>query len=110
MNEESELTTFQNRRGSSNIGLTFVNYQLVKALKTWVISEEESCSDHKIIKFCHDTEYDYNGHRYVVTEENLKMFDNNLSRFVAMKFRTGQENSVNLDRDLASQVKELNDI
>jgi hypothetical protein len=27
-----------------------------------------------------------------------------------MKFRTGQENSVNLDRDLASQVKELNDI
>jgi hypothetical protein len=116
MNEQSELTTFQNRIESSNIDLTVVNNQLVKALENWVISEEESCSDHKIIKFCfghniyHDTEYDYNGHRYIVTEENLKKFDNNLSRFVAMKFRTGQENSVNLDRDLASQVKELNDI
>ena len=27
-----------------------------------------------------------------------------------MKFRTGQEDSLNLDRDLASHVKELNDI
>ena len=27
-----------------------------------------------------------------------------------MKFRTGQEDSENLDRDLALQVKELNDI
>ena len=71
---------------------------------------------HNIIKFSighdtyHDTEYNHNGHRYVVTDENLKKFDNNLSRIVAMKFRTGQEDSLNLDRDLASQVKELNDI
>jgi len=33
MNEESELTTFQNRRGSSNIDLTIVNNQLLTALK-----------------------------------------------------------------------------
>jgi len=40
MNEESELVTFQNRRGSSNIDLTIVNNQLLTALKNWEISEE----------------------------------------------------------------------
>src|SRR5215510_10516139 len=69
MNNESDLTIFQNRRGSSNIDLTIVNNQLVKALKNWEVSEEEGCSDHNIIKFClgynmyHGTEYSYNGHR-----------------------------------------------
>jgi hypothetical protein len=33
MNEESELTTFQNRRGNSNIDLTIVNNELLTALK-----------------------------------------------------------------------------
>jgi hypothetical protein len=85
MNEESEQTTFQNRRGSSYIDLTIVNNHLINGLKNWEISKEGSCSDHNIIKlylrqnFFHDTEYKYNGHRYVVTEGNLKKFDNNLS-------------------------------
>ena len=48
MNEESEQTTLQNRRGSSNIDLIVVNNQLLKALKNWEISEEKSCSDHSI--------------------------------------------------------------
>jgi hypothetical protein len=92
-----------------------VNNLLLKALKNWEIREEESCSDHSIIKFdigqdnYHDTEY-YNGHRYVVTDETQKKFDNNLSRIVAMKFHTGQEESANLDRVLASQVKKTNHI
>jgi len=107
MNEESELTTFQNRRGSSNIDLTIVNNQLLTALKNWEISEEESYSDHNIIKFglgqdiYHDTVYDYNGHRYVVTDENLKKFDINLSRIVATMFSTGLEDSAYVDMDLA---------
>jgi len=50
-NEESERTTFHNRRGSSNIDLTIVKDQLLKALKNWEISEEDSCSDNSIIKF-----------------------------------------------------------
>jgi hypothetical protein len=85
-----------------------VNNQLLKALKNWGISEEESCSDHNIIKFgleqdtYHDTEYIHDGHKYEVTDQNLKKFDNNLSRIVVMKFRTGQEDTANLDRDLAS--------
>jgi hypothetical protein len=40
----------------------------------------------------------------------LKKFDNNFSRIVAMKFSAGHENSANPDKDLASQVKELNGI
>jgi hypothetical protein len=116
MNEESEQTTFQNRRGSSNIDLTIVNNHLLNALKNWEISEEESCSDHNLIKFdlrqnsFHDTEYKYNGHRYVGTEGNLKKFDNNLSRIVTTKFRMEQAESVHLDKDLATQAKEANDI
>jgi hypothetical protein len=92
------------------------NNLLLKALKNWEIREEESCSDHSIINFdigqdiYHDTEYYLNGHRYVVIDENLKKFDNNLSRIVAMNFRTGQEESANLDRVLASQVKKTNHI
>jgi len=115
INEESEQTTFQNRR-SSNIDLTIVNNQLLTTLKNWEIREEESCSDHNIIKFglgqdiYHDTVYDYNGHRYVVTDENLKQFDINLSRIVATMFSTVLEDSAYLDRDLALQVKKLDNI
>ena len=53
MNEESDQTTFQGRRGSSNIDVTIVNYQLLNALQNWEISEEEFCSDLNIIKFDH---------------------------------------------------------
>jgi hypothetical protein len=58
----------------------------------------------------HDNVYDYNGHRYVITDENLKEFDINLSRIVATMFSTGLEDSAYLNKDLASQVKKLNDI
>ena len=97
MNEESEQTTFKNRRGSSNIDLPVVNNQLLNELKNWQISAEKSCSDHNIIKFdlrkytYHKTEYSYTGSRYIVTDRNLKKFDSNLSLIVAMKFRTGKE-------------------
>ena len=76
MNEESDQTTFQSRRGSSNLDVTIVNNQLLNALQNWEISEEESCSDHYIIKFdlrqdtYRDTEYSYTGYRYVVTDGN----------------------------------------
>jgi len=93
-----------------------VNNPLLTALKNWEINEEESCSDHNIIKFSfgqdiyHNTVYDYNGHRYAATDENLKKFVINLIRIVATMFSTGLEDSAYLDRDLASQVKKLSDI
>ena len=116
MKEESEQTTFQNRRGSRNIDLATVNNQLLNALKNWEIREEDSFSDHNITKFdigqdtYHNTDYNYSGHRCVVTDGNLKKFDKHPSRIVAMKFHTGQEDSANLDSVLALQVKKANDI
>ena len=94
------------------VDLIVVNNQLLKALKKLKISEQESCSDHNIIKFSfgHDTEYNHNGHRYVVTDENLKKFDSNLRRIVVTNFLTGQEDSLNLDGDIRSKCKELKDI
>ena len=51
INEDSARTTFQNNRGSTNIDLTIANNQILAAIKDWEILEEESCSDHNIIKF-----------------------------------------------------------
>ena len=51
MNEESELTTFQSRTGSSNIDLTVVNNRMTSAFSGWEIRNEESCSDHNFISY-----------------------------------------------------------
>ena len=51
MNDESNFTAFESRNGKSNIDLTIVNNQLLSIVQDWKISEEESCSDHRIITF-----------------------------------------------------------
>ena len=50
MNEESNYTTFRSR-GTSNIDLTVINDQLVRTVVDWEICEQESCSDHSIIRY-----------------------------------------------------------
>ena len=50
MNEESEYTNFRSRRGTSNIDLTVISDQLPRKVVDWEISEQESCSDHSIIR------------------------------------------------------------
>jgi hypothetical protein len=50
INEDSERTTFQNSKNSSNIDITIVN-KMLATIKNWEISEDESCSDRKIITF-----------------------------------------------------------
>ena len=49
MNEESSYTTFRNHLGSSNIDLIIISSQLLNCLSGWVISDQESISDHSII-------------------------------------------------------------
>ena len=77
MNEESDRTSFQNARVKSNIDLTIVNSQIVQALTIWEIYEEDSCSDHSIIKFCiglhrkQDRQQHNYGIRYVINEQTL---------------------------------------
>ena len=117
MNEESEWTTFYTRRGSSNIDLTTVNDQLLKALKNWEICEEDSCSDHSIIKFhigqcsTHGRQHYNYGIRYVVNEQNLDRFDKNLIESVATKFQKDNVKDLpSLDNELATHAKETLDI
>jgi endonuclease/exonuclease/phosphatase family metal-dependent hydrolase len=75
MNKESEQTTFQSRRGRSNIDLTIVNNQLLKKFNDWKISEDESCSDHNIIKVKivhennHAPQHNHTGTRYIIKEQ-----------------------------------------
>jgi len=72
MNEESERITFQSRRGSSNIDLTVINNRLLQNFHDWEIIEDESCSDHNIIKcnLGHETkqvtQQNHNGLRYTI--------------------------------------------
>ena len=51
MKEKIPLTTFLNNRGSSNIDLTIISNQLLRAVEHWEVSGQESCSDHSNIKF-----------------------------------------------------------
>jgi len=75
MNEESERTTFQSRRRSSNIDLTVINNRLLQNFHDWEISEDESCSDHNIIKFKlgHEikqvTQRNHHGLRHIIQEK-----------------------------------------
>jgi hypothetical protein len=51
MNEISELYTSNNTRGVSNIDFTITSRNLLKHTSDWVISGEDSLSDHNYIKF-----------------------------------------------------------
>jgi len=50
-NEESSRYTFQRERGASNIDLTIMNNQAIDYVIDWKIHDQESCFDHKIIKY-----------------------------------------------------------
>jgi len=51
LNEVSDYTTFSSTRGSSNIDLTIVNTQLLRTVNEWEIWDQDSCSDHNIIRY-----------------------------------------------------------
>jgi len=78
MKEECERTTFQSRRGSSNIDLTVINSRLFKNFHDWEISEDESCSDHNIITFKlgHETknvtQHNHYGFRYIIQRKSKR--------------------------------------
>ena len=51
LNEESHQTTFPSTRGASNIDITVTNGRLLSTVTDWEISDQESCSDHSIIRY-----------------------------------------------------------
>ena len=118
MNEESDSTTFRSRRGASNIDITAVNNQLLTIFNEWRISEEESCSDHNIIKYvigqdnCHKNEADFNEMRYIVKEGNHQKFQTNLLRLTSTEFNISscKQNAEELDSILSTRISLETDI
>ena len=117
MNEESEMTTYKSRRGSSNVDLTIINNLLITACSGWEISKEESCSDHNIINFCiaqgnpNRNASNFNGIRYIVNEGNLRKFDKNLLHWIEKEFsqiRNGEPEA--FDKLMSSRLKDETDI
>jgi len=51
MNEECTNTTFRNHMGTSNIDLKIISPQLIRSVSGWAISDQESISDRRIIKY-----------------------------------------------------------
>ena len=117
MNEQSELTTYQSSRGRSNIDLTITNNSILKNLKDWEISMEDSCSDHNIIKFSleqdnnYGIQYTYTGMKYITTEENYNRFEHNLQEAIEKEYRMEcKEDLGSLDNILAKYIKDTDDI
>jgi len=117
MNEKSERTTFQSRRESSNMDLTVINNRLLKNFHGWEISENQSCSDHNIIKFKlgdetkHVVQHNHYGLRCMLQEKIYNRFDQNLIELVSMKFQMeNTEDVASPDSNLATHTKETGDI
>jgi len=96
--------------------LTIANSQILQDLTNWDICEEDSCSDHSIIKFCigqhrnQDRQHNY-GIRYVINQQILSRFERNLILSVRTKFQKVKITDLaSLDSELATQTKETHDI
>jgi len=117
INEDNGKTTFQSSRGKSNIDLTITNNQMLADVKNWDISEEESASDHNIIKFCirldkHNTHGNHHPEpRYRIKEHQITIFNEKLHSNIAKTFQMEdkERNTDEID-ELTSQVKGNTDI
>jgi hypothetical protein len=94
LNEESTSTTFLNSRGSSDIDLTVIINQLLRAIEHWKVSDQESCSDHSIIKFAigqgswGSSKQESQGVRYIVKGKDIDKFQGNLLRLQEERLNT----------------------
>jgi len=112
LNEESDNTTFENRRGKSNIDLTIVNNAMLSRVSQWNYSDQESCSDHRYITFTiaqnltYQTPLTFRGIKYIVNPEKLEDFDATILReystIVSDYNTTGDVNS--LDEELCNMA------
>jgi hypothetical protein len=91
INEESCLTTFLSSRGTSNFDITVINNQALDSVREREISDQESCSDHNMIKYVNGnstpqlTEIDIGEVRYKVTKEDKEKFHINLIQLAEQK-------------------------
>ena len=118
MNEESDYTTFRSCRGTSSIDLTVISNQLLRAVVECEISDQESCSDHSIIRYSigqgkrNRTEFDFQDMRYIVRKGNKEKFQGNLLRLAEKKIcKINEEGGTgDLDKTLCTCVFEETDI
>jgi hypothetical protein len=118
MNGKSEMKTFQSSRGSSNIDLTISNSKLLKEVQAWKISKEESCSDHKIIKFCirqynvQQIRNNFQGIKYITRGENIGKSEASLTQEIAKEMCESslEEEDKDLDKYILSQNANIEDV
>jgi hypothetical protein len=95
-NEDSNLTTFQSNRGTSNVDLTIADNKMVTLLNKWQCNDQESFSDHRIITFHIETskiitkDYISHGIKYITSEEGFKKFDSNFINDIKNKFKISE--------------------
>jgi len=93
INEDSELTTFESNRGSSNVDLTLVDSTIVTLINKWQCNEHRSFSDHRYITFRIEkckaitNDYNYHGVKYITCEEGFKRFEDNFITEIKNHFK-----------------------
>lgn len=117
MNEDSCHTTFRNHMGTSNIDLTLISPQLIRSVTGWVISDQESISDHSIIKYTIGPTTgqwkadNVQNTRYITSKDRLAKFQGNLIQIIktqqATRLDTGTED---MDETLSLLMTEERDI
>jgi len=114
--EESCHKTFQSGRGASNIDLTIANNQTIGSINNWSIHEQDSCSDHNILKYELGNEKDSHSDtgpimkrtRYIVTQRDTSKF---LERFISIMERevtgisTKEVGVEKLDETLSNRIQ-----
>jgi hypothetical protein len=114
INEESTRTTFRNSRGSSNIDLTIISNQLLRVVKNWEVSDQESCSDYIIIKFAigqgswSRSKQESQEVKYMVKSKDIDKFQGHLLRLLEERLNTRntEEGLVDLNETLSKRGKE----
>ena len=104
--------------GSSNIDLTIISSQLLNSLSGWIISDQESISDHSIIKYTIkpgiDKWQEKNAPhtRYKTSKESLTNFQSNLLHIMRNKIGNScyDTREVDLDDTLCSLLTDETEI
>jgi len=118
LNEDSNLTTYLSSRGSSKIDLTVTSNSILRAVEDWEVSNQESCSDHSIIKFAirqvsyRRSKQDNHEARYIIRREDIAKFQGNLTTLLEEKHgMSNTEGKIeDMDLTISNSVRECKDI
>jgi alkylated DNA nucleotide flippase Atl1 len=113
VNEESCCTTFWTSRSASNIDLTVTNNQVLNIIGDWAIDDQESCSDHRILKFglgndtFQPTGLNSEGVRYKAMQRDIGKFQEKFCLIMEQKMSRANNRggeAEELDRTLCRRV------